>query len=177
MAMYVAFLRAINVGGHTVKAADIRAHFEALGHANVQTYLNSGNVSFDAEALPAGIETAIEAHLASALGYEVTTFVRSAGETAHIASMDLFPDAGADHDLYVAFLKRPLQTYEAADVVALTDEVFNVAVLDRQVYWSRDKTLGKPGQPGPEIEKTLRMPATVRGLRTVQRIAATLTSS
>jgi uncharacterized protein (DUF1697 family) len=171
---YVAFLRAINVGGHTVKAVDLRVHFEALGFDGVKTYLNSGNVSFDSDAPANDLEAAIESHLAAALGYEVATFVRTAGETAHVASMNLFPDAGDGYDLYVALLKRPLQTYEAADAVALTDEVFNVAVLDRQIYWSRNKALGKPGQPGPDIEKALRMAATVRGLRTVQRIAAAL---
>jgi uncharacterized protein (DUF1697 family) len=174
LSTYVAFLRAVNVGGHFVKAADLRSHFEALGFGGVKTYLNSGNVSFDTDQAAGDLESAVEARLASALGYEVVTFLRSAPETAQIAATDLFPDAGPDHDLYVAFLKRQLSTTQTAAVIALTDTVFKVAVLGREIFWSRNKTLGKFGQPDPDIEKTLRLPATVRGMRTVQRIAAGL---
>jgi uncharacterized protein (DUF1697 family) len=174
MTTYVAFLRAINVGGHTVKAAELRAHFDALGFANTQTYLNSGNVSFDSDLPAPGLESAIEAHLASALGYDVVTFLRSAEETARIATANLFPDAGPDHELYVGFLKMPLSAAQTGDAIAMTNDVFNVTVLGREVFWSRYMPKSKPGQTSPDIEKTLRQPTTVRGLRTIQRIAAGL---
>jgi uncharacterized protein (DUF1697 family) len=63
----VASLRAINVGGDTVKAAELRAHFETLGLGGAQTYLNSGNVSFESNRPEADLESAIEMHLASVL--------------------------------------------------------------------------------------------------------------
>ena len=44
---YVAFLRAINVGGHVVKMEVLRAHFESLGLSSVDTFIASGNVIFD----------------------------------------------------------------------------------------------------------------------------------
>ena len=50
VARHVAFLRAINVGGHTVKMADLRRSFEALGFDAVETFIASGNVIFDADA-------------------------------------------------------------------------------------------------------------------------------
>jgi len=46
MTRYIAFLRAINVGGHTVKMDTLRALFESLGFLNVETFIASGNVLF-----------------------------------------------------------------------------------------------------------------------------------
>ena len=62
---YAAFLRGINVGGNTkIDMAELRAVFESLGFENVKSYINSGNVMFDAkktanEKLAAKIEKAI----------------------------------------------------------------------------------------------------------------------
>ena len=45
---YVAFVRGINVGGKTVKMAELKKMFESLGFSGVSTYKASGNVIFDA---------------------------------------------------------------------------------------------------------------------------------
>ena len=61
---YVAFLRAINVGGHTVRMEALRREFESLGATNVETFIASGNVIFDtARRNAAALERAIEEHL------------------------------------------------------------------------------------------------------------------
>jgi len=59
MTRYVAFLRAINVGGHNVKMDALRALFESMKLASVETFIASGNVIFetnrrDPAALPTG---------------------------------------------------------------------------------------------------------------------------
>ena len=51
---YVAFLRAINVGGHVVKMDRLRNLFEALGFSGVRTFIASGNVLFDSAARNTG---------------------------------------------------------------------------------------------------------------------------
>ena len=49
MSQYIAFLRAINVGGHaSVKRSDLKDAFAAAGCAGVRTYIQSGNVIFEA---------------------------------------------------------------------------------------------------------------------------------
>ena len=46
---YVALLRGINVDGNTmVKMEELRRTFEALGFEKVTSYINSGNLAFDA---------------------------------------------------------------------------------------------------------------------------------
>lgn len=111
---YGALLRGINVGGHRVKMDHLRTLFDALGYADVQTLIASGNVIFssdseDSSALQAEIET----HLLAELGYEVATFIRTHEELAAVVSLtdDLPPtafDSESDEDpvgaCYVVFL-------------------------------------------------------------------------
>ncbi len=48
MARFVAFLRAVNVGGRRVEMARARAVLERLGYDDVDSYVNSGNLLFTA---------------------------------------------------------------------------------------------------------------------------------
>ena len=54
MSAVIALLRAVNVGGRTMKAAQLKAVAEGLGHEQVATYVNSGNVVL----VPAGGQSA-----------------------------------------------------------------------------------------------------------------------
>ena len=76
MPKFIAFLRAINVGNHTVTMDQLRRLFEELGFTNVETFIASGNVIFDAKAKTvSSLEAKIEKHLEKVLGYEVSTMV------------------------------------------------------------------------------------------------------
>jgi uncharacterized protein (DUF1697 family) len=90
---YVAFLRAINVGGRVVKMEALRGHFEALGFADVDTFIASGNVIFESAAEQASVKTTIEAHLRSSLGFEVATFVRTIAEVHEVAKHSVLNNA------------------------------------------------------------------------------------
>jgi uncharacterized protein (DUF1697 family) len=71
---YVAFLRAINLGGHVVKMDELKRQFEALEFSNVSTFIASGNVIFESDGAPAELEPRIEQHLHHRLGHGVGTF-------------------------------------------------------------------------------------------------------
>ena len=52
MGTYIALLRGINVGGnHMLPMKDLKLLFEQNGCVDVQTYIQSGNVSFAARCL------------------------------------------------------------------------------------------------------------------------------
>src|SRR5918993_4656593 len=88
---YVAFLRAINVGGHIVKMDLLRSLFESMGFANVETFIASGNVIFDSKTKStAALEKKIEKQLHAALGYEVKTFLRTLNEIADVTRDEIF---------------------------------------------------------------------------------------
>ena len=81
MPRLIALLRAINVGGHTVRMSVLREVFEGLGYTGVETFIASGNVIFETrERNTSAIEEKIEGGLKNALGYEAATFIRTPAE-------------------------------------------------------------------------------------------------
>ncbi|GAA2226353.1 MULTISPECIES: DUF1697 domain-containing protein [Kitasatospora] len=110
---YIAFLRAVNVGGRTITMERLRGHFTELGLGDVRSYIQSGNVFFTAEETDRAALTArIEEHLAAALGYRVPVMLRTVDEVAELVAAD--PFAGIEVTpqlrLCVVFLSEPLPT-------------------------------------------------------------------
>jgi uncharacterized protein (DUF1697 family) len=175
MPRFVAFLRAINVGGHTVKMDELRRLFETLGLAEVETFIASGNVIFTTPRRDtAGLEKQIAAHLRKALGYEVAAFVRAAGELAAIAEFQPFPPAAleAARALNIAFLSRPPEAAAGRRLAALKTEIDDFAWREREVYWLCRQKQSESTFSNAVLEKTLGQPATLRGISTIQKLAA-----
>jgi uncharacterized protein (DUF1697 family) len=79
----IALLRGINVGGHhRVPMADLRALFERLGHTNVATYIQSGNVLFDSDRDEVDLTTELSDAIQQRFGFEVPVVVRTATDLA-----------------------------------------------------------------------------------------------
>jgi len=172
---YVAFLRAVNVGGRVVKMDELRAIFAAAGFANVETFIASGNVIFDttARAGPA-LEAKIETALESALGFEVPAFVRTLAEVAAAAAREPFPAAavaGASAFL-VGLLKPPVDAAAAKRLNAIEPAVHTFKVVGRELYWlctlKQSQTTLTPGK----IEKALGGATTMRAMTSIRKLAA-----
>jgi uncharacterized protein (DUF1697 family) len=172
MQTYVAFLRAINVGGHVVKMDALRDLFTTLGYANVRTVIASGNVIFEAKR-SAKHQSAIEAHLHEALGYDVTTFLRTPEELHAVAALSPFEIAEGDV-VYVAFLNQPPSADGTKRLLALANELDAFHVAGREAYWLRRRALGESKYPANFLEKALGTKATVRNMNTVRKIAASV---
>jgi len=171
---YVALLRAINVGGHVVKMETLRALFAAMKFTDVETFIASGNVIFEArEHDSKKLERKIESRLKDAFGYEVGAFVRSASEVREIAGRTPFPASAFTHGavLYVVFLPSAPDAAGRNNVAALATEIDEFHVAGREVYWLCRKALEGRRSSGPPLGKALGMSATVRNARTVVRIA------
>ena len=171
----VAFLRAINVGGHVVTMATLRKEFEALGLQQVETFIASGNVIFTARTADlAALEKTIEARLRQSLGYEVATFVRTCDEVAAVAGYRAFPAAQIDDaaTLYVGFVERPLSAADTRAVMTFKTEVDDFRVKGREVYWLRKTRQTDSPFKYVSLEKKLKIRVTFRGLNTVARLAA-----
>lgn len=172
----IAFLRAINVGGHNVKMDRLRGLFESLGLSNVETFIASGNVIFDPPTESAEtLEKRIEDHLRESLGYEVATFIRSTSELAEISDYRPFAAPELDREgssLYVAFLQT-LPGDEARErLLAFRGEIDDFHVRGREVYWLCRKRMSESAFSGALLEKTLGMQATMRNATTLRRLAA-----
>ncbi len=178
---YVAFLRAINVGGRRVKMDRLRKLFEALGFFDVKTFIASGNVIFDSPAEDTRkLQQRIEDHLRESLGYEVATFVRSGSELVDVAGYDPFvpPDLNVEgNSLYIAFLQASPTFQAEQKLMAFRSEVDDFRVNEREVYWLGRKTMSESSFSGALLEKILGMPATIRNATTVQKLAAKYSAS
>ena len=138
MPKLVAFLRAINVGGHVVKMVDLRTLFESLGFSDVTTFIASGNVIFDSKSKSlAALEKRIEARLLESLGYEVATFIRTPAEITAVAAYEPFPasDRATAVALNVAFLAEPLSKDAGKTVLGLETDIDRFHPHGREVYW------------------------------------------
>jgi uncharacterized protein (DUF1697 family) len=176
MQRYIALLRAINVGGHTVKMEQLRKLFVELGFASVETFIASGNVIFEAaDQKPQALEQQIEGHLKQALGYAVATFIRTPAELAAVASYQPFPPAELDaagSSLYVGFLPAPPADEAQRKLLALSNGIDDFHIHQRELYWLARQGMGKSTISGAQIEKALGLPGTLRNITTVRKLAA-----
>src|SRR6059058_2626333 len=136
---YVALLRAINVGGHVVKMDALRKHFTKLGFTNVETFIASGNVLFDAPGAKArDLEERIACELEQRLGYAVATFIRTPAELASVARHQPFAPDVFDldqHPLYIGFLAGRPKAATISKVVDLRSPVDEFHIHGRELYW------------------------------------------
>jgi len=117
MSRHAAFLRGVNLGKRTVKSAELKAAFEAMGFAEVKTLLASGNVLFDTGAAR-GLKQQIEAGLAAAFGFPVGVVLRSLDELREMVASDPFGrEEGEDAKLHVMLFDAPIPAgFVLADV-------------------------------------------------------------
>jgi uncharacterized protein (DUF1697 family) len=173
---YVAFLRAINVGGHAiVKMTDLRDAFAAAGCKNVRTLIQSGNVVFETPAeSTAALFQRIRAKLRTLFGEEPGVFFRTVREIERLVKLAPFKRFATRRGikLYVAFLSQkprrkprvPLRSApEALDVIGRRNlDVFVVSGRKKSRFY---------GFPNALVEKELGVAATSRNWSTIAKIA------
>lgn len=171
----VAFLRAINVGGHVVTMEELRRHFAELGFQNVETFIASGNVIFSARSAGgAALEKKIETRLHKALGYEVKTFVRTDAEVAAIARHEPFTPAQLTTamSLNVGFLAAPLEAAGRKALRSLESDLDDFQLHKREVYWLSRVRQGDSKMSNIVFERTVGARVTFRGVKTVAKLVA-----
>lgn len=173
---YVAFLRAINVGGHTVRMERLRAVFESLGLGQVETFLASGNIIFSTgEREIRTLERRIEAALEHTLGYAVATFLRSMDDVHAVARHQPFPRASSaadGHRVYVLFLRQALSAAARPQVTALGTASDQFAVKGSEIYWLRHGNMAESTVLDAALGRLIAGPVTMRNRNTVVRLAA-----
>ncbi len=175
MARSFAFLRAINVGGRTIKMEPLRREFEAIGCTAVETFIASGNVIFESRAREeAALGRKIEGQLAKAFGYEIETFLRSLRELEQILEDQPFGevDAAAGQSVMVLFLSEPPAPVAAKNLLAASSETDEFSLHGREIYWLCRGRLSESKFTGPRLEKIVGARSTARNLKTVARLVA-----
>lgn len=174
MSRFIAYLRAINVGGHTVKMDTLRQLFEAAGFSGVETFIASGNVVFDAKSAVANtLEQRIEKQLGQALGYEVATFIRTDWELDEIAKYQPFPQPALDKAaaLNIAFMRDTLDGKSKQKLMGLRTDIDDFHVHGREIYWLCLKKQSESTFSNAVLEKALGRQSTLRGVNTIRKMA------
>jgi uncharacterized protein (DUF1697 family) len=179
MQPYVAFLRAINVGGHVVKMDQLRSLFTGMGFGSVSTVVASGNVIFEASPKSAHqLEGLIARKLRDALGYDVGSFVRTPAEVAAVVAAEPFSRADLDTPgiaLTVIFLASSPSAAAREKLMALRSPLDDFHVAEREAYWlCRTRISESPVFKKGSLEKTLGVPGTARNITTVRKVSAVL---
>jgi uncharacterized protein (DUF1697 family) len=171
---YIAFLRGINVGGHSVKMERLRDIFVELGLQNVRSYINSGNIFFDTDRQDVdGLSAAIEQHLAEALGYNVATFLRTTDQLARILEQDPFHSIELTSDIRfcVVFTQAPLTQPTVLPVASTKNDMDIVAVNDYEAFVVWHIINGRP--PSGKFPSDILPPKnTTRFFHTLSKILA-----
>jgi uncharacterized protein (DUF1697 family) len=178
MSKHIAFLRAINVGGHNVKMDYLRQLFESIGFFNVETFIASGNVIFDVKAGNVKtLEKKIEALLHESLGYEVASFIRTIAEVVEIAKYKPFPQSQLDtaKALNIGFLADALDNSAKQKLISMQTDIDDFHFHGREIYWLCKIKQSDSKISNVAIEKTLGIKSTLRGINTVDKLAEKFT--
>ncbi|MEO5535332.1 MAG: DUF1697 domain-containing protein [Pseudolysinimonas sp.] len=169
MTRYVALLRGVNVGGVTIKMAELAQVIRGLGYADVKTVLASGNVLLtttdSAEVAKEKLETALRGHF----GYEAWVHVLTQDAVADIVAAYPFTRSD-DRHAYVVFVVQPDVRRELL-AVPLDPALEQAAEREGVIYWTvpkgstLDSAMGK-AQGSSKHKQWL----TTRNLNTLEKL-------
>ncbi|RZU64997.1 uncharacterized protein (DUF1697 family) [Microterricola gilva] len=178
MTRFVALLRGVNVGGISIKSADLAELFRTLGFENVRTVLASGNVVFDVAVTAtatddAALKLRIETALSERFGYDAWIVLEPLSRVESV--IERFPfDAGKEgwHP-YVLFSSDAASLAElmaAAPTLDPADEI--VVEGDGVLYWHCRRAVGVDSAFSKLTAKArFRSSTTNRNLRTLMKLA------
>jgi uncharacterized protein (DUF1697 family) len=176
---FIAFLRAVNVGGRIVTKDVLCGAFVRAGLREVRTHAASGNVSFDAPAATnrRTLTRRLEKLLAAAAGHDIPVFLRSVDEVER--TLDLKPFKGLrvtpEMGLCVIFISAPLPPGTTLPFLSPRGEFELLQATPTEVFAIAHKQNGRPGNPGAYIEKTFGNKTTTRYVSATAKILGAAT--
>lgn len=166
---HVALLRGINVGGRNrIPMARLVDIFESAGYTRVRTYIQSGNVVFDAPSgAMAQIPTRVSALIKKQLALDVTTVARTASEFEQIVAANPFlSDHGDLSALHVGFLADRPSTDQISAIDPDRSPPDECIHLDLALYLRCPNGIARTRFTSTYLERTLGTTTTIRNWRT-----------
>jgi uncharacterized protein (DUF1697 family) len=161
--VFVALIRAVNVGGRQLKMADLIGIAEELKLRSPRTYIASGNLLFTSNRSERALKSALEKALGKHWGVTVDVLIRTAGEMAAAVKRNPFSDESGNH-VAATFLNQPPSADALDDAKGVADE--RMALGAREIYVHYPSGVGR---------SKLRIPAaasgTARNMNTVTKLA------
>lgn len=165
MTSYIAFLRAVNVGGTgKLPMSDLKNMCERVGFQAVRTYIASGNVVFKSEKSEAAVKASLEDKLQAYAGKPVSVFVRTLPELTAVLADNPFPDALPNRTVAFFLDERP-QAVVLHDVTGKKDEEIGLGSREIYVHYGEGMGTSKLKIPAAKM-------GTARNMNTIAKLVA-----
>ncbi len=177
MQKYICLLRGINVGGNRkMKMADLKKELADLGLEHIKTYIQSGNVSFQAkEKDEQKLEAQITKMIADKFGFDVPVMVRQSDELQQIFQNCPFVEGEEDlRMIHVAFLSEEPSEAAFAEMNLEQYAPDKAQLFKRAIYIHYPNGSYKSKLSGNLLEKKLGLKITARNWKTMIKLKAML---
>lgn len=168
----IALLRGINVGGHNkLPMRELKILLEEMGHNNVATYIQSGNVVFQSDRadLPA-LAQEIGAAIGESHGFEPQVMLLRLVDLETAVAHNPFPATNEQHKtLHFYFLASAPPNPDLASLEAIKNETEQFALIDTVFYLHAPEGIGR-SRLAAKVERALGVAATARNWRTVSTL-------
>ncbi len=173
MKTLIVLLRGINVGGHKrLKMAQLKSICDSVGLANVETYLQSGNVVCDTSDAPAHVATRVEEALRDSAALDVRVIVRTPADLSRAIEQNPFGDAARTdpNRVLVTFLERRPAAQAAAAFLERHSGPELVDLRGSELYIRYPNGAGTSKLTHNVIERALGVTGTARNWNTVSAL-------
>ena len=174
MPVYISMLRGINVGANKrMKMEKLRTSCEALGLQQVKTYIQSGNLIFQAAKLsPAAVSKKVEERIISDFGFPVDVISRNREEMKKVIQANpLLKEAGIDPTkLHVTFLSDTPPDGAVKKLQELTLPPDRARCLGKEVYFYFPNGVSGSSLWKHPLDRVLSVTATMRNWNTVNKL-------
>ena len=170
---HVALLRGINVGGkNMLPMKDLAALFTQAGCGEVRTYIQSGNVIFEAPAGAPNVAATVTASIEKRFGIRIPVIIRTSQQMARIIRDNPFLSAVTDQRwLHVYFLagSPSAQAVSALDPARSAPDAFHV--LGQEIYLHVPNGMGRTKLTNTYFDSKLSTICTARNWATVRKLS------
>ena len=174
MNTYISLLRGINVSGQKmIRMPVLQSLYESLGFTCVRTYLQSGNVVFDAaESDEAALIAQIEGQIKTSLGFDVPVMIRAAGDLRRIIDTNPFLTQRAEDParLHVLFLSDVPSPAAAAKLLRPANELGEWLFGEKEIFMFLPDGVGHSKLTNAFFESKLKVATTARNWNTVNAL-------
>ena len=143
--------------------------FSELGHEDVRTYIQSGNVVFTSPKAERAVTAALEQAIEKRFGLAVTVMLRSHQELAAVEAANPFTDTSGVH---IVFLRRAPSAKAAASLDPDRSPGDSFALVGRELYLQLPTGAGRTKLTLGYLEKQLGVAGTQRNWNTLLKLIA-----
>lgn len=172
MSRYICLLRSVNVAGvNLIKMTELKDLFHHLGFREVTTYIQSGNILFEAEESPAVayIENAIRERFHTR---QVAAILKTPEEINLIICQNPFAERPGfqPKNLYVHYLQERPREEHVQKITGISFENEDFVLVGTVIYVYYEIPSNRAKLSNAFFEKALQVRATARNWNTTQKL-------